>query len=214
VRIRVRLCLTKGGWTRFLSQLDFASLLVRALRRANLPIEYSHGYTPRAKISFGPALPVGVASECEYVDIYLAEQVNLEELRNGLSGQLPGQIHIKGARAIPLRSLSLSAIIDVASYRVEGESIDLDKIMSKIKDNSIPHMLGDVLIKAERKGEQLQLYLDIKRGKVANPYNFLSELLGVEKEELLLLDISRTGLYIRGEGGILLSPMDERLFQS
>ncbi|HHY14975.1 MAG TPA: DUF2344 domain-containing protein, partial [Firmicutes bacterium] len=64
----IRFRFSVGGEVRFLSHLDLLRTMERALRRSGLPIAYSEGYSPRPKMSFGFALPVGVLSTAEYGD--------------------------------------------------------------------------------------------------------------------------------------------------
>lgn len=67
--LRVRA--TKLGRIRFVGHRDMARVWERLLRRLGLAVETSAGFTPRPKISFGLALPVGAESLAEYVDIGL-----------------------------------------------------------------------------------------------------------------------------------------------
>ena len=53
---------------RFLGHLDLTRMLLRTLRRAGVPLVYSQGFNPKPKVSFGPALSLGVVSEAEYMD--------------------------------------------------------------------------------------------------------------------------------------------------
>jgi len=71
--IKLRIRATKLGKVRFTSHRDAARLWERALRRADLPVAASEGFTPRPKISFGLALPTGAESTAEYVDVDLRE---------------------------------------------------------------------------------------------------------------------------------------------
>ena len=50
--IKYRLEITKGEPIRYISHLDFASLMQRAICRAHLPAAYSEGFNPHMKISF------------------------------------------------------------------------------------------------------------------------------------------------------------------
>ena len=81
----------KRGPLRFTSHRDFARAIERAIWRANVPIAFSQGFTPHPKISFSSAAPTGVASEAEYMELALREQVDVEELRRALDAALsPG----------------------------------------------------------------------------------------------------------------------------
>jgi hypothetical protein len=69
---RYRIRWTKEGRTRFVSARDLTSVWERALRRVDLPIAYSEGFTPHAKVSFPDALPVGYGSTGEYAELTFA----------------------------------------------------------------------------------------------------------------------------------------------
>ena len=86
---KIRLRYTKRGRLRFTSHRDFARAFERALRRANVPMGYSAGFSPHPKISYVGAAPTGVASEAEYLEIGLAERVDVEQLRLALDESLP-----------------------------------------------------------------------------------------------------------------------------
>jgi len=66
---RVRVRYAKRGRLCFASHRDFARTLERALRRANVPIAYSAGFSPHPKISYVGAAPTGVASEAGYLEL-------------------------------------------------------------------------------------------------------------------------------------------------
>src|SRR5579875_2300141 len=86
---RVRLRYAKRGRLRFTSHRDFARAFERALRRAEVPMGYSAGFTPHPKIRYVGASPTGVASEAEYLEIGLARHVDVETLRASLDAVLP-----------------------------------------------------------------------------------------------------------------------------
>ncbi len=58
-RVKLVVRYTKLGKVRFTSHRDAARLWERALRKAELPVAMSQGFTPRPRISFGLALPTG-----------------------------------------------------------------------------------------------------------------------------------------------------------
>jgi radical SAM-linked protein len=79
----------KRGYLRFLSHLDLARALDRAVRRAGLPVKYSQGFNPSAQIGFASALPVGVAGERELCQIELERPLTAAEVMRALAPQLP-----------------------------------------------------------------------------------------------------------------------------
>lgn len=86
---RVRLRYTKRDRMRFASHRDLARALERAIRRAQVPIAFSAGFSPHPKISYVGAAPTGTASEAEYFEIGLSRPVDIEQLRAALDAALP-----------------------------------------------------------------------------------------------------------------------------
>src|ERR687893_3272759 len=99
---RVRLRYTKRGRLRFTSHRDIARAFERALRRAQVPMAYSAGFSPHPKISWVGAAPTGVASEAEYVEISVAERVDLGRLHAALDESLPAGIDVVDVVEAPL----------------------------------------------------------------------------------------------------------------
>jgi radical SAM-linked protein len=91
---RLRIRYTTRGRLRFTSHRDIARAFERALRRAEVPMAYSAGFSPHPKISWVGAAPTGVASEAEYVEIGLAEHRDLPRLQSALDDSLPDGIDI------------------------------------------------------------------------------------------------------------------------
>ncbi|MEE9274283.1 MAG: TIGR03960 family B12-binding radical SAM protein [bacterium] len=71
--VRFRFLFGKEGDLRFLSHLEVLRTFIRAARRGGLRMAHSKGFNPHPKIVFSPALPVGVESRAEVVDITLLE---------------------------------------------------------------------------------------------------------------------------------------------
>ena len=56
---------------RYISHLDLMRLFMRAMRRAELPLKMSEGFSPHPKLSFKRALKLGVESQQEEASIIL-----------------------------------------------------------------------------------------------------------------------------------------------
>lgn len=84
----------KTGRARFLGHLEMVKLFIRALRREKLPLKYSNGFHPMAKVSFADTLPVGMQSEDERVLVTLTEPMDPEALMFRLGRQLPEGLEI------------------------------------------------------------------------------------------------------------------------
>ena len=91
---RVRVCYAKRGRLRFTSHRDIQRAFERALRRAEVPMAYSAGFSPHPKISWAGAAPTGTASEAEYVELGLCARVELDRLRRDLDQALPPDLDV------------------------------------------------------------------------------------------------------------------------
>ncbi|MCX5701952.1 MAG: TIGR03936 family radical SAM-associated protein [Candidatus Omnitrophica bacterium] len=87
----------KKGVMRFISHLDLMRLFMRALRRADLPIKMTEGFSPHPKLSIKRALKLGVESDNEEAVIVLKELISPGEFKERLQKQLPQGIQIKSA---------------------------------------------------------------------------------------------------------------------
>lgn len=115
---KLRLKITKGNEIGYVSHLDFAGTIERAVRRAQLPAAYSEGFNPHMKLAFASALAVGVTSEAEYLDLELTEELDITVIEERLKPQLPAGIKLKAARYAGERSQALMAIVNLATYEI------------------------------------------------------------------------------------------------
>src|SRR5579875_2717477 len=114
---RIRFRYAKRGRLRFSSHRDFARAFERALRRADVPMAYSAGFTPHPKISYVGAAPTGVASEAEYVEIGLAAERDPAALAAALDAALPDGLDI--VEAVVAGPGSLAERMQAAHWRME-----------------------------------------------------------------------------------------------
>ena len=126
--MKLRLQITKDKDIRFISHLEYVRTIGRAIRRAKLPAAYSEGFNPHLKFSLASALGVGVVSYTEFVEIELAEPVEIEAAARALDAALPRGIRVLAADAVNTHHPALMAQAAGASYRV---TLPYDKDMSQ-----------------------------------------------------------------------------------
>jgi radical SAM-linked protein len=117
----VRLRYTKRGKVRWISHRDVARAMERAFRITQLPLAFSQGFSPHPLVSFGLALATGNESDAEYLDLVLAETIDLDALGASLSEALPEGIEVTGAAALVDRAPALQEAVTVVSWRIEIE---------------------------------------------------------------------------------------------
>ncbi len=149
----VRLRWSKGDNLRFVSHRDLINIFHRAIRRSRIPVEYSQGFHPHQKLSFGPPLPVGYTSEDEYLDIRLTEPFN-ERFVSILADVLPPGISIEGAISKFGFMESISKIINLQEYLITApDGVALGQI------SELP---SSIIIEREKDGDKKEV--DIRPG--------------------------------------------------
>ena len=90
LHIRYMVSYSRLGDICYLGHLEILQVVFRILRRANIRTNFSKGFNPSPKVSFGPALPVGTRSMAEYFVMDLpAPLTDLEEVKTRLNSQMP-----------------------------------------------------------------------------------------------------------------------------
>ncbi|MFA5097638.1 MAG: TIGR03936 family radical SAM-associated protein [Candidatus Margulisiibacteriota bacterium] len=134
---RIRIKYKKGGGLVFIGHLDMIRLWERAVRRGELPVAYSQGYNPRQKLAFGPPLPLGMASDCEYLDIFLEKWASAEKVKADLELTLMPGIEILGVTSVFSGMPSISSSIKTAVYEIKTVKDPSKKAQEILSTNSI-----------------------------------------------------------------------------
>ena len=114
-RLRVRYA--KRGRLRFTSHRDFSRAFERALVRARIPMAYSSGFNPHPRISYAGASPTGAASEAEYLEIGLAENVDPARLAEDLDRALPEGLDV--LEVVAAAPGSLADRLEVSRWQID-----------------------------------------------------------------------------------------------
>jgi len=114
---RLRLRYAKRGRLRFASHRDFQRSFERALRRADVPMAYSAGFTPHPRISYANAAPTGAASEAEYLEIALTARCDPQRLRAVLDAALPPGLDV--VEVVEARTSGFAERLEASFWRVE-----------------------------------------------------------------------------------------------
>jgi radical SAM-linked protein len=75
--MRLRITFSKSGALRYTGHLDLQTIWERTVRRAGLPLAYTHGFHPGPRLQIASALPLGFIGRAEIVDIWLQENAEI-----------------------------------------------------------------------------------------------------------------------------------------
>jgi radical SAM-linked protein len=100
-KYRYLLCISKKGPLCFIGHLDLLRVFQQTVRRAGLPVGYSQGYNPHQLISFALPLPLGMASEHDYAEIYFTEHLNCGGALARFNGAAPSGLTLTLIKPFP-----------------------------------------------------------------------------------------------------------------
>ncbi|MCB2213035.1 TIGR03960 family B12-binding radical SAM protein [bacterium] len=217
VTVVARVRYTRGPELRWSGHLDFVRLWERLLRRAGIPIAYSQGFHPHARLGFGPPLPVGLQSDAEYFDISLYRPMEADEIVSSINRYAPGGIRAERATVLQKRPAALTSIVERVLYGfpapetdtfqshleafLEQESFTINRLSKgKVKRVDLRRFVHRV-----NQGNGLvELHLDVFNGATAR-LDELAEAWDAPPE--FLTTVTRKEIFSR-DGDTLLTPME------
>jgi radical SAM-linked protein len=124
--MRIRLRYSKVGKVRFLGHRDLARVWERAWRKAELPIVYTEGFSPRPKMHFGLALSTGYESIGEYLDVDVPDDgdVDVDSLIERLTPMLPEGVDVQAAEVIAPGTTSLQEAVTSCTWAIDVAGLD------------------------------------------------------------------------------------------
>jgi radical SAM family uncharacterized protein/radical SAM-linked protein len=201
-RHRIRLCVRKAGKARFSSHLEFMTAMHRAVRRTKLPIRYSGGFHPLPRISFPDALPTGIESDAEIIDLELLAPYDPAALLTALNGALPQGIEIRSAVEIPVKSPPPAVCIIATHYGVTIPAHLAANLNERIADFLAAETVTGQRDKGQKGVQDVELrrnttdvayagstlHLHLVKG---SPMILAAHLLGITSEEMRLLSVRK-----------------------
>ncbi len=125
--LKARIKFRKYGAMKFIGHLDIMRFFQKVMRRADIPIAFTGGFSPHMIMSFANPLGVGVTSDGEYFDIELAEEIDMN-----LAVERMNQVMVEGIEVVNMVPISDEkkrtgmTIVAAADY------------LSTVKNNAFP----------------------------------------------------------------------------
>lgn len=98
-----------------------------AIGRAGLSLAYSEGRRPAPQVSIASLLPMGVSSEAELVDVFLAQRTEPQRALAAVAPLLPPGIEAFAVQEVGLSAPSLQSLVRWAEYEVLVPADGLDE---------------------------------------------------------------------------------------
>lgn len=127
---RLRLRYAKRGRLRFSSHRDFQRALERAVRRAQVPIAFSQGFSPHPRISYSNSAPTGTASEAEYVELAVTAMCDPVKVQAALDEALPPGLDV--VDVVVATTPDFPARLEASVWRIELADVSLTQAQEAV----------------------------------------------------------------------------------
>lgn len=159
--MKIRIKFSKQGAMKFIGHLDILRYFQKAMRRADVDIKYSEGFSPHQVMSFAAPLGVGLTSNGEYMDIEVLSTKPSKEMVDQLN-----HVMVEGMRVLSCRRLADTAknamsCVAAADYTISFAENGRPNDMEAFKRELVSFYQKDIIeiVKTTKKSEKI---LDIK----------------------------------------------------
>ena len=116
--MKVRIKFTKHGAMKFIGHLDIMRYFQKAMRRADVDIKYSEGFSPHQVMSFAAPLGVGLTSNGEYMDIEVNSMKDSKTMVHQLNEVMVEGIEVLSCRRLEDTAKNAMYMVAAADYTV------------------------------------------------------------------------------------------------
>ena len=116
--MKLRIKFSKHGVLKFIGHLDVMRYFQKSIRRAEIDIAYSTGFSPHQIMSFAAPLGIGLESNGEYMDIEVNSLTTSTQILETLNSQMVDGIQILEVKLLPENAGNAMASVAAASYSI------------------------------------------------------------------------------------------------
>ena len=191
----LKVSFSKLDQAKYFGQLELVNILLRAIRRAAIPIKFSEGFHPKPKISFEDTLPIGIESLKEYFYLVVPENFKPQSVVESLNKHLPEGITVNDCHAVSAKPVlnkqkKYSYFITMPETSFDNKDLEFflqspEFIISRIdrKGRLKKINLKDMVLKIELLNPyKLQMTLMSESGKTVRPLEVIKGIFGLTDE--------------------------------
>ena len=116
--MKIRIKFAREGAMKFIGHLDMMRFFQKVMRRAQVDIRYSEGFSPHQIMSFAAPLGVGVTSRAEYVDIEVLSTDSSEKMLQRLNRVLTEGVEVLSYKRLPDHAAAAMSVVAAADYTI------------------------------------------------------------------------------------------------
>ena len=128
--MKLRIKFSKIGPLKFIGHLDILRYFQKAVKRADIDIKYTEGFSPHQIMSFAFPMGIGLEGLAEYFDIEANSYDSLEKMKEDLDAQMAYGMHIEDIILLPDDAENAMASVQAAGYIIRFKDalpFDIDK---------------------------------------------------------------------------------------
>ena len=180
--MKIRIKFSKQGAMKFIGHLDTMRYFQKVMRRADVDIRYSEGFSPHQIMSFAAPLGVGLTGSGEYLDIEVLSTDSSVEMVKRLNETMVEGVEVLSYRLLPDNAENAMSIVLRDDYE-NGLSITAEEfytgildfiengnlnIVKKTKKGEKEMDLKPLIYEAHRVADGNGLFLQLSSGSAAN----------------------------------------------
>ena len=178
--MKIRIKFSKQGAMKFIGHLDTMRYFQKAMRRADVDIRYSEGFSPHQIMSFAAPLGVGLTGSGEYLDIEVLSTGSSAEMVKRLNDTMVEGVEVLSYRKLPDDAENAMSIVAACDYGLSMTAEEfyngiLDfiengnlNIVKKTKKGEKEMDLKPLIYEARRGTDGNGLFLQLSSGSAAN----------------------------------------------
>ncbi len=194
---KIKVCYSKQDQAKYFGHLELVKILLRAIRRAKIPVKFSEGFHPKPKISFEDPLPIGLESLKENFYLFVPGHVTTQAVLEGLNKQLPDGLRVIDCQVASAKIDRNAPTLKTYLVTKKDGSFDEDQIKTFEKSSRViveyPRRKGVkkkidlkemVLTLTLLAPDRLQVTLRSEPGKTVRPFEVIEKIFNLSREKI------------------------------
>ncbi len=183
--MKIRIKFRKYGVMKFIGHLDMMRYFQKAMRRAEIDICYSEGFSPHQIMSFAAPLGVGITSDGEYFDIEAGHSQSTACAIKMLNDTMVEGVEITGYVRLPDHAKPAMSVVAAADYTLSfREGVNPPALKSEFAAAINRFFTEQTEVLITKKTKRSEKTMDLKK----LVYDFHME--GTETQPIFYLNLS------------------------
>ena len=162
--MKIRIKFRKFGVMKFIGHLDIMRYFQKAMRRADIDICYSEGFSPHQIMSFAAPLGVGITSDGEYLDIEVHSTRSTKESITALNDTMVEGVEITGYVQLPDQAKTAMSIVAATDYELFfKEGYEPPVTVTEFQEGLREHFLEPAEVLITKQTKKSEKVMDLKQ---------------------------------------------------